>query len=127
MAKGEAKVSHGDELDNALSYDDLLIMLNETDNYMCKKKEELRDLKRKYLSLQESYEELNTSHENLKETHEKLKEAHNTSLAQEVKNQASIGVGFDILNDESYAPSSSNPSCSSNDSSCMSDVFLLLL
>jgi hypothetical protein len=47
-------------------------MLNETDDYICKKKEELRDLKRKYLSLQESYEVLKTSHENLKETHEKF-------------------------------------------------------
>jgi FtsZ-binding cell division protein ZapB len=81
MAKGESKVSHDGELDNALSYDDLLTMLNKNDDYMCKKKEELRDLKRKYLSLQESYEELKTSHENLKETHEKLKEAQNTSLA----------------------------------------------
>ncbi|XP_022683475.1 uncharacterized protein LOC111257700 [Setaria italica] len=123
MAKGDTKVSQDDEFNNELTYDDLVRMTNDTDDYMCKEKEKLRDLKMKYQSLQVSYEELKTSHENLKETHEKLEEAHNSSLAHEVKGKVSISVGCDILNDESCAPSSSNPFCSSSDISCISDGF----
>jgi len=132
MAKGEAKVSYDDddddlldddELDDIPSYDDLVRMLNKSNDYMCNEKKKLMDLERKYSSLQSSYEELKTTHENLKETHEKLKEAHNISLAQEVKSHVSIGVGCDIVNDRSCAPSSSNPSCSSSNTSFMNDGF----
>ena len=66
MAKGGAKVQQDDELDE-LSYDDLVEMLNDADEFMTKEKAKLKDLKLKFTSLQDSYEELKTSHENLKE------------------------------------------------------------
>ena len=91
MAKGGAKVQQDGELDE-LSYDDLVEMLNDADEFMTKEKAKLKDLKLKFTSLQDSYEELKTSHENLKETHEKLEEAHNTLLNHERKATLSIGV-----------------------------------
>jgi uncharacterized protein YoxC len=65
MAKGGAKVLQDGELDE-LSYDDLVGMLNDTDEFMSKEKVKLRDLKLKFHSLQASYKELKTCHENLK-------------------------------------------------------------
>ncbi|PVH64300.1 hypothetical protein PAHAL_2G231700 [Panicum hallii] len=90
MAKGGAKVQQDDELDE-LSYDDLVEMLNDADEFMTKEKAKLKELKLKFTSLQDSYEELKTSHENLKETHEKLEEAHNALLNHERKATLSIG------------------------------------
>ena len=61
MAKGGAKVTQDDELDE-LTYDDLVEMLNDTDQFMSKEKAKLKDLKLKFNLLQASYEELKTSH-----------------------------------------------------------------
>ena len=65
MAKSGAKVQQDGELDE-FSYDDLVEMLNDADEFMTKEKTKLKDLKLKFTSLQDSYEELKTSHENLK-------------------------------------------------------------
>ena len=62
MAKGGAKVQQDGELDE-FSYDDLVEMLNDADEFMTKEKAKLKDLKLKFTSLQNSYEELKTSHE----------------------------------------------------------------
>jgi hypothetical protein len=96
-------------------------MLNDADEFMSKEKAKLRDLKLKFDSLQASYGELKTSHENLKETHEKLKEAHNTLLAHENKAKLSVGVGCDLSFEKCCASTSTNPSCSPSDLSCLSD------
>ena len=114
MAKGGDKVLQDGELDE-LTYDDLVEILNDTDEFMSKKKAKLKDLKLKFNSLQASYEELKTSHENLKETHEMLEEAHNTLLAHENKAKLSVGASCDLFNDKCCASSSSNASCSSSD------------
>ena len=108
MAKGGEKVLQDGELDE-LTYDNLVEMLNDADEFMSKEKAKLKNLKLKFTSLQASYEELNTSHENLKETHEKLEEAHNTLLAHENKATLSIGVSCDLINDKCCASSSTDP------------------
>ena len=122
MAKGGEKVLQDGELDE-LTYDDLVEMLNDADEFMSKEKAKLKDLKLKFSSLQVSYEELKTSHENLKETHEKLEEPHNTLLAHENKATLSVGVSCDLINKKYCASSLTNPSCSSSDFSCSSDKF----
>ena len=94
MAKGGAKVQQDGELDE-LSYDDLVEMLNDADEFMTKEKAKLKDLKLKFTSLQDSYEELKTSHENLKETHER-------------KATLSIGVSCDLIDDKSCGSSSTS-------------------
>jgi DNA repair exonuclease SbcCD ATPase subunit len=88
---------------------------------MIKEKAKLRDLKLKFHSLQASYEELKTSHENLKETHEKLEEAHNTLLAHENKAKLSMSVGCDLIGEKCRASTFTYLSCSSSDSSCLSN------
>jgi hypothetical protein len=139
MAKGgEAKVSQDDELDDdSYTYDDLVQMLNDANDYMCKEKKKLKELKKSHEVLLNSYEELKksredlndaheslkVSHEDLKETHEKLVEAHNSCLAHENKSKVSIGTSCDILNNLSCAPSSSKPSSSSSNVSCVIDDF----
>jgi hypothetical protein len=99
---------------------------------MAKGELKVRDLELKNVSLQNSFEELKTTHENLKtshetlniswetlkEKHEDLKEAHNSLLAQEVKGKMSMGVPCNILN---TSPCSSNPSCITSTSSCISE------
>ena len=50
MAKGGAKVLQDDELEN-FSYDDLVEMLNDADEFMTKEKAKLKDLKLKDLKL----------------------------------------------------------------------------
>ena len=50
MAKGGAKVQQDGELDE-LSYDDLVKMLNDADEFMTKEKPKLKDLKLKFTSL----------------------------------------------------------------------------
>jgi hypothetical protein len=128
MAKGgEAKVSQDDELDDdSYTYDDLVQMLNDANDYMCKEKKKLKELKKSHEVLLNSYEELKKSredlndaneslkvtHEDLKETHEKLVEAHNSCLAHENKSKVNIGTSCDILNGSSCSPSSSKPSTS---------------
>jgi hypothetical protein len=124
MAKGGAKVQQDGELDE-LSYDDLVEMLNDADEFMTKEKAKLRDLKLKFTSLQDSYEELKTSHENLKETHEKLEEAHNTLLSHERKATLSIGVSCDLIDDKSCGSSSTSSLCTKIDnSSCNKSLIM---
>jgi hypothetical protein len=89
MAKGDAKVKIITDLndvdddddddvdDDGYSYDDLLRMLGEVDDYMHEEKEKFKTLKELYKNLQVSFEELKTSHNNLKENCEKLVEAQN--------------------------------------------------
>jgi hypothetical protein len=91
MAKGSSKVKvihdlndiDGDDDKNdedySYSYDDLIKMLGEIDNYMHKKREKFKTLKDLYKNLQVSIEELKTSNNNLKESCEKLVEAQNSS------------------------------------------------
>jgi hypothetical protein len=120
MEKGGAKVLQDGELEE-LTYDDLVDMLNDADEFMSKEKVKLRDLKLKFHSLQASYEELKTSHENLKETHEKLEKAHNTLLAHENKAKLSVGVGCDLICEKYCASIVTNPSCNYSNLSCLSD------
>jgi hypothetical protein len=94
MAKGDAKVKIITDLndidddddvdDDGYSYDDLVRMLDEADDYMHKEKEKFKALKELYKNLQVSFEELKTSHNDLKENCEKLVEAQNSSIVHEV-------------------------------------------
>jgi hypothetical protein len=141
MAKCESKViikddddddCDSDNDDNALSYDDLVAMVIKSDDKFRMERSKLWDLEFKNVSLQNSFEELKTTHENLKtsyetintswgtlkEKHEELNEAHNSLLAQEVKGKMSMGVECNIFN---TSPCTSNPSCSTSTSSCISE------
>jgi hypothetical protein len=97
MAKGDAKVKiiidlndidDDDDIDDldddGYSYDDLVRMLGEADDYMHKEKEKFRTLKELYKNLQVSFDELKASHNNLKESCERLVEAQNSPLVHEV-------------------------------------------
>jgi hypothetical protein len=95
MAKGDAKVKIITDLndinddvddvdDDGYSYDDLVRMLGEADDYMHKEKEKFKTLKELYKNLQVSFEELKTSHNDLKENCEKLAEAQKSSIVHEV-------------------------------------------
>ena len=55
MAKGGSKV-YDDDDDDEYSYDDLVKMLSEVDDYMYKEKEKFKALKKLYKSLQVSFE-----------------------------------------------------------------------
>jgi archaellum component FlaC len=70
--------------DDGYSYDDLVRMLGEANDYMHKEKEKFKTLKELYKNLQVSFEELKTSHNNLKENCEKLVDAQNSSIVHEV-------------------------------------------
>jgi hypothetical protein len=110
MAKGYAKVKIITDLndiddddiddldDDGYSYDDLVRMLGEADDYMHKEKEKFRTLKELYKNLQVSFEELKTSHNNLKESCEKLVEAQNPPLVHEVVVVTNdVGITCDLL------------------------------
>jgi hypothetical protein len=97
MEKGDAKVKiiidlnnidDDDDIDDldddGYSYDDLVRMLGEVDDYMHQEKEKFRTLKELYKNFQVSFEELKTSHNDLKESCEKLVKAQNPSLVHEV-------------------------------------------
>ena len=142
-AKGETKVIIEDvnedddsdcDAENGLSYDDLVAMLLKSDDKLRIERSKLKDSELKNDSLQSSLEELKTTHANLKdshdtlntswgilkEKHEKLEEAHNSLLAQ-VKGKMSMGVECDSVKDNSCMSCSTNPSCSTSTSSCISD------
>jgi hypothetical protein len=110
MAKGDAKVKiitdlndiDDDDIDdldaNGYTYDDLVRMLGEADDYMHKEKEKFRTLKELYKNLQVSFEELKTSHNNLKESCEKLVEAPNSPLVHEVMVVTKdVGITCDLI------------------------------
>jgi hypothetical protein len=72
IARGDPKVKDdddGDDNDNEYSYDDLVKMISEADDYMYKDKEKFKESKDLYI-LQMSFEELKISHDNLKEDHD---------------------------------------------------------
>jgi hypothetical protein len=117
MAKGDAKVKIITDLndiddddiddldDDGYSYDDLVRMLGEVDDYMHKEKEKFRTLKELYKNLQVSFEELKTSHNNLKESYEKLVEAQNSHVVHEVVVVTKdVGITCDLL--DSYTSDS---------------------
>jgi hypothetical protein len=122
MAKGDAKVKiitdlndvDGDDDvdDDGYSYDDLVRMLGEADDYMHKEKEKFRTLKDLYKALQVSFEELKTSHNNLKENCEKLVEAQKSSIVHEVVVVTKdIGVTCDLLDSPTSEPQPTNSVC----------------
>jgi hypothetical protein len=93
MAKGDAKVkiitdlndiNDDDVDDDGYSYDDLVRMLGEVDDYMHKEKEKFKTLKELYKNLQVSFEEIKTSHNDLKENCEKLVEAQSHLLCMKL-------------------------------------------
>ena len=94
MAKGDANVKIITDLndinddddvdDDGYSYDDLVRMLGEADDYMHNEKEKFKTLKDLYKNLQVSFEELKTSHNDLKENCEKLADAQKSSIVHEV-------------------------------------------
>jgi hypothetical protein len=111
MAKGDAKVKiitdlndidDNDDIDDidddGYSYDDLVRMLGEADDYMHKEKEKFRTLKELYKNLQVSFEELKTSHNNVKESCESLVESQNSPLVHEVMVVTKdVGITCDLL------------------------------
>jgi hypothetical protein len=124
MAKGDAKVKIITDLndvdddddddvdDDGYSYDDLLRMLGEVDDYMHEEKEKFKTLKELYKNLQVSFEELKTSHNNLKENCEKLVEAQNSSIVHEVVVVTEdVGVTCDLLDSPTSEPQPTNSIC----------------
>jgi hypothetical protein len=108
MAKGDAKVKIITDLndidddddidDDGYSYDDLVRMLGEVDDYMHKEKEKFKILKELYKNLQVSFEELNTSHNNLKESCESLVKSQNSPLVHEVVVVTKdVGINCDLF------------------------------
>jgi hypothetical protein len=134
MAKGDAKVKiitdlndindDGDE--DGYSYDDLVRMLGETDNYMHKEKEKFKTLKELYKNLQVSFEELKTSHNDLKENCEKLAEAQNSSIVHEVVVVTEdVGITCDLLDSPTSEPQPTNSICDKCKISLMNDNIAL--
>jgi hypothetical protein len=136
MTKGDAKVKIINDLndidddddvddleDDGYSYDDLVRMLGEADDYMHKEKEKFRTLKELYKNLQVSFEELKTSHNNLKEDCEKLVEAQNSPLVHEVVVVTEdVGVTCDLLDSPTSEPQPTNSMCSKCKMSTMNDI-----
>jgi hypothetical protein len=139
MAKGDAKVKiitdlndidDDDDVDNVeddgYSYDDLVRMLGEADDYMHKEKEKFNTLKELYKNLQVSFEELKTSHNDLKENCEKLAEAQNSYIVHEVVVVTEdVGVTCDLLDSPTSEPQSTNTICDKCKISLMNDNIAL--
>jgi hypothetical protein len=130
MAKGELKLCEIDEF----TYDDLVAMVSNLNDFLGDMKGKYKSLRKKPASLQESYKELNISHENLFDTHEKLNEAHNFHISQEAnKVKVDVGITCDLVNDipkidkvsKSSIPTSCDDllamPCPSNVDSCMNN------
>ena len=125
MAKGDAKVkiitdlndiNDDDDIDDVdddgYSYDDLVRMLGEADDYMHKEKEKFKTLKELYKNLQVSFEELKTSHNDLKENCEKLADAQKSSIVHEVEVVTKdVGVTCDLLDSLTSEPLPTNSIC----------------
>jgi hypothetical protein len=95
--------------DDGYSYDDLVTMLGEADDYMHKEKEKFKTLKKLYENLQVSFEELNTSHNYLKGNCEKLAEAQNSSIVHEVVVVTEdVGVTCDLVDSPTSEPLPTN-------------------
>ncbi|KAJ1262291.1 hypothetical protein BS78_09G095200 [Paspalum vaginatum] len=95
-----------DKDEEEYTYDDLVRMLKEADDYMHKEKLKYKSLKKKNKDLEESLCELKSSHENLKEAHDKLEEA-NTQLVHEVTKAKEEVVKSHVMESSPDAPSSS--------------------
>jgi hypothetical protein len=129
MAKGDAKVkiitdlNDVDDVENyGYSYDDLVRMLGEADDYMHKEKEKFKTLKELYKNLQVSCEELKTSHNDLKEYCDKLVEAQNSSIVHEVVVVTEdVGVTCDLLDSPTSEPQPTNSICDKRKISLMND------
>jgi hypothetical protein len=135
MARGDAKVKIITDLndvdddddvddlnDNGYSYDDLVRMLGEADDYMHKEREKFRTLKELYKNLQVSFEELKISHNNLKENCEKLVEAQNSSHVHEVVViTEDVGVTCDLLDSPTSEPHPTSTHCSKCKISLLND------
>jgi FtsZ-binding cell division protein ZapB len=117
MSFEELKISHdnlkedhddGDDNDDEYSYDDLVKMISEANDYMYKEKEKFKELKDFYI-LQMSFEEIKISHDKLKEDHDKLKEAQNSSLVHvAITGKVDMGVTCDLPDNTTNAPSHAN-------------------
>jgi hypothetical protein len=133
MAKGGTKVKVINDLndvvddddvddldDDGYSYDDLVKMLGEADDYMHKEKEKFRTLKDLYKNLQVSFEELKTFHNNLKKSCGKVMEAQNSSHVHEVMVVTmDVGVNCDLLDSPTSGPPTTNTLCSKCNTSLM--------
>jgi hypothetical protein len=119
MAKGDANVKIITDLndinddddvdDDGYSYDDLVRMLGEADDYMHKEKENFKTLKELYKNLQLSFEELKTSHNDLKRIVEKLADAQKSSIVHEVVVVTEdVGVTCDLLDSLTSEPLPTN-------------------
>jgi hypothetical protein len=138
MAKGDAKVKIITDLndiddddddiddldDDGYSYDDLVRMLGEADDYMHKEKEKFRTLKELFKNLQVSFEELKTSHNNLKESCEKLVEAQNSPLVHEVMVVTKdVGITCDLIDSSTSDSHPTSFSCDKCKISLKNDDF----
>jgi hypothetical protein len=135
MAKDDAKVKIIDDLndiddddevddldDDGYSYDDLVKMLSEANDYMHKEKEKFRTLKELYKNLQVSFEELKISHNNLKDSCGKLKEAQNPSCVHDIMVVTKdVGVTCDLLDSPTSEPHTTNILCDKCKMSLMND------
>lgn len=93
MSKGDSKVLNDED---EYSYDDLVELINDFDDFMSKERAKFKELRKRHTSLQDSYEELKTAHEVLKETHEMLKEAHN-SLITHKTNKSKVDMSIFLM------------------------------
>jgi hypothetical protein len=140
MAKGDAKVKIITDLndindddddvddvdDDGYSYDDLVRMLGEADDYMHKEKEKFKTLKELYKNPQVSFEELKTSHNDQKENCEKLAEAQKSSIVHEVVVVTEdVGVTCDLLDSPTSEPLPTNFICDKCKNSLMNDNIAL--
>jgi hypothetical protein len=136
MAKEDAKVKiitdlndiNDDDVvdDDGYSYDDLVRILSEADDYMQKEKEKFKTLKELYKNLQVSFEELKISQNNLKENCEKLAEAQNSSIVHEVVVVTEdVGVTCDLLHSPTSEPLPTNSICDQCKISLMNDNIAL--
>jgi hypothetical protein len=134
MAKGDAKVkiitdlndiNDDDDVDDGYSYDDLVRMLGEADDYMHKEKK-FKTLKELYKNIQVSFEELKTSHNDLKENCEKLADAQKSSIVHEVVVVTEdVEVTCDLLDSLTSEPLPTNSICDKCKISLMNDNIAL--
>ncbi|KAJ1268526.1 hypothetical protein BS78_07G141700 [Paspalum vaginatum] len=106
MARNDTIDDSDEDEDEEYTYDDLVRMLKEADEYMHKEKVKYKALKKQNKDLEESLRELKSSHKNLKEAHDKLKEV-NTQLVHEVTKAKEKMIGTCSMDGSQDAPSSS--------------------
>ena len=109
MAKGD-KVKSID--DNVPSYDELMDMVEDLNEYVGKEKSKFKVLKKEYISLKDSYEE--------------LKEAHDSLLLKDIeKSHSHVGITCNLMNEMPRVEIASNAiSMSSTSTSCDDLLFM---